>query len=46
MDRPSERLQELFAAGGPDVLKALPLLQACLYESMRLYPAGAPGAPR
>lgn len=41
-----ERLLDVFAAGGPDLLKQLPLLQACLNEAMRLYPAGAPGAPR
>uniref|UniRef100_A0A383WQ16 Cytochrome P450 n=1 Tax=Tetradesmus obliquus TaxID=3088 RepID=A0A383WQ16_TETOB len=41
-----QRLLDAFAAAGPEVLKQLPLLQACLYEAMRLYPAGAPGAPR
>ncbi|KAF6261970.1 cytochrome P450 [Scenedesmus sp. NREL 46B-D3] len=41
-----QRLLEEFAGAGPDVVKQLPLLQACLNEAMRLYPAGAPGAPR
>jgi cytochrome P450 len=41
-----QRLQDVFAAAGPELLKQLPLLQACLYEALRLYPAGAPGAPR
>eukprot|EP00879_Flechtneria_rotunda_P027330 GHRR01029275.1.p1 GENE.GHRR01029275.1~~GHRR01029275.1.p1 ORF type:complete len:240 (+),score=70.47 GHRR01029275.1:1425-2144(+) len=41
-----QRLRAVFSEGGPDLLKQLPLLQACLNESMRLYPAGAPGAPR
>jgi hypothetical protein len=41
-----ERLLALFVQGGPDLLKQLPLLSACLNEAMRLYPAGAPGAPR
>jgi hypothetical protein len=41
-----QQLLDAFAAAGPDLLKQLPLLQACLYEAMRLYPAGAPGAPR
>lgn len=41
-----QRLLEQFFSSGPDLFKHLPLLQACLYEAMRLYPAGAPGAPR
>jgi hypothetical protein len=41
-----QRLLDAFAAAGPELTKQLPLLQACLYEAMRLYPAGASGAPR